>query len=70
MRRKKPHPKRAVNARTVLKGEKEEPLTTKTQKKRRKQTTNKQKKSAKKTDETTQHLTHNIRERKKRHTSY
>ena len=26
MRRKNPHPKRAVNARTVLKGEKEEPL--------------------------------------------
>jgi hypothetical protein len=25
-RRKNPHPKRAVNARTVLKGEKEEPL--------------------------------------------
>ena len=26
MRRKNPHPKRAVNARTVLKGEKKEPL--------------------------------------------
>ena len=26
MRRKNPHPQRAVNARTVLKGEKEEPL--------------------------------------------
>ena len=26
MRRKNPHPKRAVNAKTVLKGEKEEPL--------------------------------------------
>ena len=56
MRRKNPHPKRAMNARTVLKGEKEEPLTTKTQKKRRKsKQTNKQKKMQKR--QTKQHNT-------------